>query len=58
MRLILNGVTIKSGEEKAINIDSAANTVIQLADGLENTLESNDDGINSASALTINGNGA
>ena len=58
VRLILNGVTIKSGEEKAIDIDAATNTVIQLADGSENILESSDDAINSVSTLTINGNGS
>ena len=39
VRLILNGVTIKSNEGEAIYVEQAKNTVIELSEGSNNTLE-------------------
>ncbi|UUV98184.1 carbohydrate-binding domain-containing protein [Vagococcus luciliae] len=39
VRLILNGVTIKSNDGEAIYVEQAKNTVIELSEGSNNTLE-------------------
>ncbi len=66
VRLVLDGVTIKSSEGAAIYVESAKKTVIQLADGSENTVvdastrsdEEIDGTIYSADGLVLNGNGS
>lgn len=65
VRLVLNGVTIKSNSGPAIYIESANNAVIQLADGSSNSItdastrsdQTIDGAIYSADDLVINGTG-
>ena len=66
VRLVLNGVTIKSAKGAAIYIESAKKTVIQLADNSQNTVQDTatrsdeeiDGAIYSADDLVINGSGS
>ena len=66
VRLVLNGITLKSTKGAAISIENAKKTVIQLADGSQNTIEDAasrsdeaiDGAIYSSDDLVINGNGS
>lgn len=66
VRLVLNGVSIKSTTGAAVYIENAETTVVQLADGSSNTLqdastrsdESIDGALYSSDDLVINGDGS